>query len=152
MVRQGAPIWDVFYPRVPRMRKPSIIGTLLVALIHCTPSVSGPAGAGSGQQVNKRAVSESVCQQQLLITTSLFAEKMNGTGAGEGGAGGGGGGTSVEMDLQALMMGSESLLTHIARPDGIPRLDKSLAEIVSAVPDCPSLRLLITSSMLFSDA
>ncbi|CBJ27707.1 Nuclear pore complex protein Nup93, putative [Ectocarpus siliculosus] len=33
------------------------------------------------------------------------------------------------MDLQALMMGSESLLTHIARPDGIPRLDKSLAEI-----------------------
>lgn len=36
------------------------------------------------------------------------------------------------MDLQALMMGSESLLTHIARPDGIPRLDKSLAEIVSA--------------------
>lgn len=35
------------------------------------------------------------------------------------------------MDLQALMMGSESLLTHIARPDGIPRLDKSLAEIVS---------------------
>lgn len=59
---------------------------------------------------------------------------MDGDGAGAGGSGGDGG--SVEMDLQALMMGSESLLTHIARPDGIPRLDKSLAEIVSA----PSLR------------
>ncbi|CAN0234818.1 unnamed protein product [Pylaiella littoralis] len=54
---------------------------------------------------------------------------MSGSGAGGGGVGVGGGGTSVEMDLQALMMGSESLLTHIARPDGIPRLDKSLAEI-----------------------
>lgn len=42
------------------------------------------------------------------------------------------------MDLQALMMGSESLLTHIARPDGIPRLDKSLAEIVSA-PSVPAV-------------
>lgn len=38
---------------------------------------------------------------------------------------------SVDMDLQALVMGSESLLSHIARPDGIPRLTKSLAEIVS---------------------
>lgn len=55
-----------------------------------------------------------------------------GNGFGGGGGGGGGGGKkSVEMDLQSLMMGSESLLTHIARPDGIPRLDKSLAEIVS---------------------
>lgn len=62
---------------------------------------------------------------------------MNGDGAGAGGSGRGGG--SVEMDLQALMMGSESLLTHIARPDGIPRLDKSLAEIVSALSPCLSL-------------
>lgn len=38
---------------------------------------------------------------------------------------------SVEMDLQALALDSESLLSHIARPDGIPRLTKSLAEIVS---------------------
>lgn len=42
---------------------------------------------------------------------------------------GAGGDVSVEMDLQALVMGSESLLSHIARPDGIPRLTKSLAEI-----------------------
>ena len=40
---------------------------------------------------------------------------------------------TVEMDLQALVMGSESLLSHIARPDGIPRLTKSLAEIVSGI-------------------
>ena len=45
------------------------------------------------------------------------------------------------MDLQALMMGSESLLTHIARPDGIPRLDKSLAEIVSATVVLPLSQL-----------
>lgn len=36
-----------------------------------------------------------------------------------------------EMDFKALAMESESLLSHIARPDGIPRLTKSLAEIVS---------------------
>eukprot|EP00904_Undaria_pinnatifida_P010723 jgi/Undpi1/6781/HiC_scaffold_21.g09258.m1 len=41
----------------------------------------------------------------------------------------GNGAGGVEMDLQALVMGSESLLSHIARPDGIPRLTKSLAEI-----------------------
>lgn len=34
------------------------------------------------------------------------------------------------MDFKALAMESESLLSHIARPDGIPRLTKSLAEIV----------------------
>lgn len=50
--------------------------------------------------------------------------------SGAGGRGDGGGNT-VDMDLQALVMGSESLLSHIARPDGIPRLTKSLAEIVS---------------------
>lgn len=44
---------------------------------------------------------------------------------------------SVEMDLQALVMGSERLLSHIARPDGIPRLNKSLAEIVSDTPAKP---------------
>lgn len=55
-----------------------------------------------------------------------------GGGGGSLGAGGGGsGGASVDMDLQALVMGSESLLSHIARPDGIPRVTKSLAEIVS---------------------
>lgn len=46
-------------------------------------------------------------------------------------------------DFRALAMESESLLSHIARPDGIPRVHKSLAEIVS-VPNreptaaCPS--------------
>lgn len=34
-------------------------------------------------------------------------------------------------DFRALAMESESLLSHIARPDGIPRVHKSLAEIVS---------------------
>lgn len=57
---------------------------------------------------------------------------MNGDGSGGMALGNGAGGDmSVEMDLQALVMGSESLLSHIARPDGIPRLTKSLAEIVS---------------------
>lgn len=76
---------------------------------------------------------------------------MSGSGAGGGGAGGAGGGKSVEMDLQALMMGSESLLTHIARPDGIPRLDKSLAEIVSAACSrLPShLSLFLSVSLAF---
>lgn len=63
----------------------------------------------------------------------MDASSGGGGANGFGGVGGRGGSSqSVEMDLQALMMGSESLLTHIARPDGIPRLDKSLAEIVSA--------------------
>ncbi|CAM9431221.1 unnamed protein product, partial [Ectocarpus fasciculatus] len=60
----------------------------------------------------------------------MDASSGGGGANGFGGVGGRGGSSqSVEMDLQALMMGSESLLTHIARPDGIPRLDKSLAEI-----------------------
>lgn len=78
-------------------------------------------------------------------------------GGGENSFGGGGGrGGSrqpVEMDLQALMMGSESLLTHIARPDGIPRLDKSLAEIVSAYLPCalpPSSHSISLSGYLWS--
>lgn len=59
---------------------------------------------------------------------------MNGDGSGGMSLGNGAGGdVSVEMDLQALVMGSESLLSHIARPDGIPRLTKSLAEIVSVI-------------------
>ncbi|CAM9394309.1 unnamed protein product [Ascophyllum nodosum] len=33
------------------------------------------------------------------------------------------------MDFEQLVSGSEKLLSHIARPDGIPRLDKSLGEI-----------------------
>lgn len=56
---------------------------------------------------------------------------MEGDGSGRMSSGNGAGG--VEMDLQALVMGSESLLSHIARPDGIPRLTKSLAEIVSVL-------------------
>ena len=37
------------------------------------------------------------------------------------------------MDFEQLVSGSEKLLSHIARPDGIPRLDKSLGEIVSSI-------------------
>ena len=59
---------------------------------------------------------------------------MDGDGSGGIALGNGAGeNMSVEMDLQALVMGSESLLSHIARPDGIPRLTKSLAEIVSFI-------------------
>lgn len=56
-------------------------------------------------------------------------------GGGAGNAGGGGSGAAAaggEIDFKALAMESESLLSHIARPDGIPRLTKSLAEIVSS--------------------
>lgn len=38
------------------------------------------------------------------------------------------------MDFEQLVSGSEKLLSHIARPDGIPRLNKNLGEIVSVFP------------------
>lgn len=78
---------------------------------------------------------------EYVFSFSVCVSTMDGNGAGAGSSGGGGG--SVGMDLQALMMGSESLLTHIARPDGIPRLDKSLAEIVSATVELPLSQLYV---------
>lgn len=55
----------------------------------------------------------------------------NGSGGVLGGAPSDTNGSSEGPDFRALAMESESLLSHIARPDGIPRVHKSLAEIVS---------------------
>lgn len=51
-------------------------------------------------------------------------------------------GGSEGPDFRALAMESESLLSHIARPDGIPRVHKSLAEIVS-YHQCSTCKLTV---------